>query len=50
MCQVGGHADHNTSIPIPNGDTEGDKYVTYSMVLTFINTYMKSLPEDGSIK
>jgi hypothetical protein len=29
------------------GDTE---YVTSSLVLTFIHTYMKSLAEDGSIK
>ena len=29
---------------------EGDKYVTSSLVLTFINTCMKGLEEDGSIK
>ena len=48
--QVGRHADCNKSIPMPNGGTEGDEYVTNSMVLTFINTSMKSLAEDGSIK
>jgi hypothetical protein len=29
---------------------EGDKYVTSSLVLSFINTRIKSLPGDGSIK
>jgi hypothetical protein len=29
---------------------EGDKYVTSSLILSFISTCMKSLAEDGSIK
>ena len=50
--------DRNTSVDMEevgvSGDvvkqTEGDKYVTSSLVLAFIHTYMKRLAEDGSIK